>query len=67
MNLVWCSLFKVNGVLIGVLDMEYLVIIYDWGYNGMFGLSMNSVNWYFNWGGVIRFGVFGNIMCCDYL
>lgn len=67
MNPAWCSPLKANGVSIGVLDTEYLAITYDWGYNGTLGSSMNSANWYSNWGGVIRSGVSGNTVRRDYL
>jgi hypothetical protein len=67
MNPAWCSPLKTNGVTIGVLDTEYLAIPYDWGYNATLGSSMNSANWYYNWGGVMRAGVSGNIARRDYL
>lgn len=67
MNPAWCSPLKANGVTIGVLDTEYLAITYDWGYNATLGMSMNSANWYSNWGGVIRSGVSGSTPRRDYL
>ncbi len=67
MNPAWCSPMKASGVTIGVLDTEYLAIPYDWGYNDTLGMSMNSANWYYNWGGVMRSNVSGNIARRDYL